>query len=1378
MAAHHFRTAEEAGAATDVSPAELALAAGHDGPIAVWCVAAGRSCVLSNWAQRRRLAAHGVSGTALVSSADLATQLFLMPQRVHICRTVPCGAKYDNRVPPYLVHGILLSLMPAAGEVAAPAVVEASVAEEAPMAEVEEAPVVEGAFALAAPPVVEEAPVVEAPILEGAFALAAPPKPPVMPGPPLVDSPATTIPGDITPGGAGDAEDFVDRPGDITPGGAEDFVDRPPSPPSPPSPPFQIADLVGMTPLRRECLQECLEQDAAEFAAPFKDLPLLLFLAFAIDRNMRVMVTCGVNDVDIVSEYIPWAIPPALAGSWHEQHAYRVLATSIGVESGSEHRFLQWPATLLQVSHWHVCVEVSAHMCLPPHNVCGGLQCGGASEVCAGPLLAVLSEKLLLALPTACDGDCGVDVCLYWEGKPRTPESRLALRRWFADWLRSRRDDDQWLLAYDTFCHPNWEAKADKRALAPAIGIISAGASDLIVGETNEPELLDALAWASGWHGGKERPPDDALHDLARNLPEVTKKSWLARFRSTAGRELANSPARLRGELPKRRNRSYMVGASVKLAHEYLAVSREQGWKKKALHGFLEKFLAERGKAADRCSKAHFHRVVLKLRGSAVARAATTHALAVSASTCASLAGRRRLCGQQGIHLIKAPVIRELLFQWFCKLRGAIKGRLPLKLLEGKAMALRQEYIRESLSRGVHASVPSICPKWLYIFRKKYNISLRRPNRRWKVPRKVLLSRLRCMWLNTIRVRALALLLLKYDLEADGFDQKPVHRNEAGSKLQPTLSIKGCPEIAIKELHSETRERFSVNTLVTSRRALALAGPPVEVLFKGGAGIEADLLGELPSIGMPCLFVAVSNSGSYRMEHILTYLEKVLARPPGDDNRWRLLFCDCYRPHEGDAVLRLAWKHRYIVLIHGGGTTGVTQVNDTHLHGPFSKLYQELEMQDCFHQMSLNPHGCPRRDRKRCLRDVALTWRRTAMHVSALAGWKANLILNALDGSEDHLASSFVAELWNEVKMGSARERAIEDICREFEAGRVEWSFEFVYSLVERFETTGFMDHYDEGQEDEGSDDNRDDQPWDDRDGPSEDDDDEDGLDPGCAAKRSRACGAEASAPSDDMTPAQQAEVAHFSQRLDALRRCEESAAGEASLLNTIHRVRRQIYCEAAGRRSEQDSVVAQSMRRHQQQQQNMAEQLRLEMETRARERDAQDKAFTDALLRLEARLGELRQHEAALALAGQRAAELEAATHRRRALEQVSQGFTVRELGNGFPGGGGERCRRNRLDLLNCVRRLGRELPAEVEANWKRWTERFDAEGVARYNRAWGMRLQLVMANVVRELVGGGDGGEPADPVAFLRWYRQISAEWILHAGGSGDISVPGIRD
>ena len=56
--------------------------------------------------------------------------------------------------------------------------------------------------------------------------------------------------------------------------------------------------------------------------------------------------------------------------------------------------------------------------------------------------------------------------------------------------------------------------------------------------------------------------------------------------------------------------------------------------------------------------------------------------------------------------------------------------------------------------------------KW----RKQFTVSLRKPNKRWKVPRRVLLQRLRIMWLNLVRVRTLCLLVHRYDPEASSSD--------------------------------------------------------------------------------------------------------------------------------------------------------------------------------------------------------------------------------------------------------------------------------------------------------------------------------------------------------------------------------------------------------------------------------------------------------------------------------------------------------------------------------------------------------------------------------------------------------------------------------
>ena len=128
---------------------------------------------------------------------------------------------------------------------------------------------------------------------------------------------------------------------------------------------------------------------------------------------------------------------------------------------------------------------------------------------------------------------------------------------------------------------------------------------------------------------------------------------------------------------------------------------------------------------------------------------------------------RRRVVGKQGAHLVKAPVLREELFRWFCSVRNRIKGRLPMSVLLSKALAIRMLCIKAALEIGARPNVPRLVgSNWLQAWRAEYRVSLRRPNKRWKVPRSVLLERLAVMWRNLIRVRTLALLVFGYDLEA------------------------------------------------------------------------------------------------------------------------------------------------------------------------------------------------------------------------------------------------------------------------------------------------------------------------------------------------------------------------------------------------------------------------------------------------------------------------------------------------------------------------------------------------------------------------------------------------------------------------------------
>ncbi len=116
----------------------------------------------------------------------------------------------------------------------------------------------------------------------------------------------------------------------------------------------------------------------------------------------------------------------------------------------------------------------------------------------------------------------------------------------------------------------------------------------------------------------------------------------------------------------------------------------------------------------------------------------------------------------------------------------------------------------------------------------EYGISLRKPTVKYKCSKSKLLGRLRAMWLTTVRLRALAEALLGHDLICWGFDQKPLHMNEMGSKNTGTLHLMGA-EVRLKENHAATRQRFSLMTSVTSsaEEALAGGGPPLEVCFLG-----------------------------------------------------------------------------------------------------------------------------------------------------------------------------------------------------------------------------------------------------------------------------------------------------------------------------------------------------------------------------------------------------------------------------------------------------------------------------------------------------------------------------------------------------------------
>ena len=108
-------------------------------------------------------------------------------------------------------------------------------------------------------------------------------------------------------------------------------------------------------------------------------------------------------------------------------------------------------------------------------------------------------------------------------------------------------------------------------------------------------------------------------------------------------------------------------------------------------------------------------------------------------------------------------------------------GRYVSRLVRQKAQSLVADYVREHLLHGKRPAVVALRPRWFAHWRAEYGLSMRKPNRKYKVPKAVMAARLEIGWLNGARVRAFCLATHGYDPEFENWDQSPFHNNESGS---------------------------------------------------------------------------------------------------------------------------------------------------------------------------------------------------------------------------------------------------------------------------------------------------------------------------------------------------------------------------------------------------------------------------------------------------------------------------------------------------------------------------------------------------------------------------------------------------------------------
>ena len=111
--------------------------------------------------------------------------------------------------------------------------------------------------------------------------------------------------------------------------------------------------------------------------------------------------------------------------------------------------------------------------------------------------------------------------------------------------------------------------------------------------------------------------------------------------------------------------------------------------------------------------------------------------------------GRHRSCG----------VLREMLAMWYSIVRHSVNVkimcRFPKKALLVKALMLQQDYYASCLKNKVEPERVLVNAKWLGGWLAEYRITSRRPNRKFKVSREVLLERLKIFWIVTAKLRML-----------------------------------------------------------------------------------------------------------------------------------------------------------------------------------------------------------------------------------------------------------------------------------------------------------------------------------------------------------------------------------------------------------------------------------------------------------------------------------------------------------------------------------------------------------------------------------------------------------------------------------------------
>ena len=519
----------------------------------------------------------------------------------------------------------------------------------------------------------------------------------------------------------------------------------------------------------------------------------------------------------------------------------------------------------------------------------------------------------------------------------------------------------------------------------------------------------------------------------------------------------------------------------------------------------------------------------------------------------------------------------------------------------------------------------------------------------------------------------------------------------------------------------------------------------MELMFKAATdGQVKKRVGEfIRSRGFPSWFtVTTSPKGSYREHDVIEFLDAHLPAVAEDKPRWRILLADAYKAHKTANVSNLAWDRGYVMMLHGGGATPVSQTPDTDLNASVRRKYMELES-DLLLSKATRFDALSKATPEDCCLLMYEVLKEEGLHLDAAAGYKKTGQTVALDGSEDPLICREAGIFWNEpttdgyADMRSKLNHELAAVADEFEAGGLPWCRYSVERLISPYPARPDVDDVLENMgEDFYHDDVHNDpdvvnDPSAVADGDSDADDpaaaehdapplndEQPSSDPSHGAPCAVMPYADAGAMDVDLKPDEAEAVHAIDVQIEALTECIESIRC-AGAVSAAHVLQRELACVKRRKRTlvVENPLVADAFL-----QRRLA--VNAEVEKRrqiAAEMEHQEKVTKLRKQEADAAVAELKRAKQAIA----------DAEHIKESIHSMKT-FTVDSLGGTTANAGGVGGRKRRFEVLDRMARSGTGLSPAQRNDWVWFKESWDTAMLTEHKGKWPTVFASWMQNVM----------------------------------------------